>query len=114
MNDKLYNYPLNKIYPLLRDKALKKGRREDEVLSVFSNLLGYSKEDILALSLTEMKYGDFFKNAPSLNNNRYSVKGTICKIKIESITDPLEKDIRILDKLIDELAKGKPLEKILL
>ena len=75
-------------------------------------MIKYSEDDIdMALS-SEMSYGDFFLNAPSLNPNRKLIKGVICGIRVEDIEEPLMQEIRYLDKLVDELAKGKPMEKI--
>jgi hypothetical protein len=63
--------------------------------------------------LTELTYGDFFRNAPCLNPNRILITGTVCGVRVETVEDPLMREIRYLDKLVDELAKGKPMEKIL-
>ena len=76
-------------------------------------LCGYSEEDINNMLDSDITYRKFFENAPLLNPNRKLITGTICKIKVEDIQDPLMQNIRYLDKLIDELAKGKKMEKIL-
>ena len=76
-------------------------------------LCGYSEEDINNMLDSDITYRKFFENAPLLNPNRKLITGTICKIKVEDIQDPLMQNIRYLDKLIDELAKGKQMEKIL-
>ena len=76
-------------------------------------LCGYSEEDINNMLDSDITYREFFENAPLLNPNRKLITGSICKIKVEDIQDPLMQNIRYLDKLIDELAKGKQMEKIL-
>lgn len=112
--DKVFNYKFSKIYSLLLNKALRKNRSEEEVLSCISWLTGYSTHDIKDIALSDISYKDFFTHAPRLNEKRFLIKGSICGVKLDSITDPIYRDIRILDKLIDDLAKGKSLEKILL
>lgn len=111
--EKLFNIKLSKIYPLLVAKAQKKNRSEEEVIACITWLTGYDEEKIKDLLLSDITYKDFFVNAPCMNEKRYQVKGSICGVKIEAIEDPIYKDIRILDKLIDDLAKGKSLEKLL-
>ena len=96
-NEKVYQMPLAKVYPLLVNKALRKGRTQAEV----------------ELLEQPTSYGDFFRKAPALNPNRKKIEGTVCGIKVEEIQEPLMQEIRYLDKLIDELAKGKAMEKIL-
>ena len=102
-----------KLYPLLINKAVKKGRTREEVDQVTTWLTGYSVEDIARLEQSDTSYGDFFRNAPAMNPNRTLITGKVCGIQVEAIEDPLMREIRYLDKLADELAKGKPLEKIL-
>lgn len=105
--------PFSKIYPLLLQKALKKGRTQEEVDTVIQWLTGYTPENIHEMIETDVDYQYFFENAPCLNERRFLIKGKICKIQLETIEDPLMQNIRYLDKLIDELAKGKRLDKIL-
>lgn len=112
-NEKIYQMPLSKIYPLLVNKAIRKGRTQAEVNEVITWLTGYSGEQIEALLKRDIAYGDFFRKAPALNPARSRIKGSICGIKVETIEEPLMREIRYLDKLVDELAKGKPMEKIL-
>ena len=102
-----------KVYPLLVNKAVKKGRTAAEVDEVTSWLTGYSPEQIAAAAASGLTYGDFFRQAPALNPARALVTGTICGVRVETIEEPLMRDIRRLDKLVDELAKGRPMEKIL-
>lgn len=112
-NDKIYNMSFAKVYPLLIAKAEKKGRTGEELDEVTSWLTGYTKEQIADCLISGITYGDFFLNAPALNPNRKLITGKICGISIEDIKEPLMQEIRYLDKLVDELAKGKPMEKIL-
>ena len=102
-----------KLYPLLINKAVKKGRTREEVDQVTTWLTGYSAEDIARLEQSDTSYGDFFRNAPAMNPNRTLITGKVCGIQVEAIEDPLMRDIRYLDKLVDELAKGKPMAQIL-
>ena len=102
-----------KLYPLLINKAVKKGRTREEVDQVTTWLTGYSVEDIARLEQSDTSYGDFFRNAPAMNPNRTLITGKVCGIQVEAIEDPLTREIRYLDKLVDELAKGKPMAQIL-
>ncbi|WP_302496505.1 DUF2200 domain-containing protein [uncultured Flavonifractor sp.] len=102
-----------KLYPLLINKAVKKGRTREEVDQVTTWLTGYSAEDIAHLEQSDTSYGDFFRNAPAMNPNRTLITGKVCGIQVEMIEDPLMREIRYLDKLVDELSKGKPMAQIL-
>ena len=102
-----------KLYSLLVAKAEKKGRTREEVDQVAAWLTGYTPEELVNLEQSDVSYGDFFRNAPALNPNRTLITGKICGVRVEEIEDPLMRDIRYLDKLVDELAKGKAMEKIL-
>ena len=112
-NEKVFAMSFTKIYPMLIAKAERKGRTRAEVLEVTAWLTGYTYEQIEAQLESNLSYGDFFRQAPALNPNRLLIKGSICGIKVELIEDPLMQNIRYLDKLVDELAKGKAMEKIL-
>ena len=103
----------SKLYPLLVTKAEKKGRTRQEVDQVTAGLTGYTAEDLARLEQSDTTYGDFFRNAPALNPNRTLITGKVCGIRVEEIEDPLMREIRYLDKLVDELAKGKTMEAIL-
>ena len=105
--------PFAKLYPLLVAKALRKGRTREEVDQVTSWLTGYTQEELARLEGSDTTYGDFFKNAPAMNPSRTLITGTICGVRVEEIQDPVMREIRYLDKLVDELAKGKPMERIL-
>lgn len=112
-NEKVYNMLFSKVFLLLIAKAEKKGRVRDEVLEVTAWLTGYSADTIEGFLETDLTYGDFFRNAPSLNPNRTLITGVVCGVRVETIEEPLMREIRYLDKLVDELAKGKQMEKIL-
>ena len=105
--------PFAKVYPLLMAKAEKKGRTRDEVDQVTAWLTGYTPEELARLKQSDISYGDFFRNAPAMNPDRTLIIGKVCGIRVEEMEDSLMRDIRYLDKLVDELAKGKPMEKIL-
>lgn len=105
--------PFAKLYPLLVNKAEKKGRTREEVNQVTSWLTGYSNEDIARLQQSDTSYGAFFRNAPAMNPCRTLITGMVCGVRVEEIEDPLMREIRYLDKLVDELAKGKAIEQIL-
>ncbi len=111
--DKVYNMSFQKLYPLLVNKAEKKNRTRDEVNEIISWLTGYQQKEIEDAAGSSVSYGDFFRNAPALNPNRKLIKGVICGVRVEEIEEPLMQEIRYLDKLIDELAKGKSMDKIL-
>ena len=105
----VFEMKVPKIYPLLVQKAERKGRSKEEVDQIIEWLTGYNMEDVDM----EMTYAEFFNKAPKINERAQLIKGTVCGIKVEEIADPLMQKMRWLDKLIDELAKGKPMEKIL-
>ena len=105
--------PFAKVYPLLVAKAERKGRTREEVDQITTWLTGYTPEELAGLEQSDTSYGDFFRNAPAMNPDRMLITGKICGIRVEEIEDPLMRDIRYLDKLVDELAKGKTMEKIL-
>jgi hypothetical protein len=102
-----------KVYPLYIAKAEGKGRTKSEVDAVICWLTGYNQRELEGQLKRQTDFETFFKEAPKLNPSRTLIKGVICGIRVEDIQDPLMRDIRYLDKLIDELAKGKAMEKIL-
>ena len=110
---KVYSMRFGKVYPLLVAKAEKKGRTQLEVDTLIRWLTGYSQDELERIITNETNYETFFQNAPALNPLRINISGMICGVRIEAIEDPLMREIRYLDKLIDELAKGKSMEKIL-
>ncbi len=110
---KIYTMSVAKIYPLLVAKAEKKGRTKAEVDEIIRWLTGYSQEELEAQLEKQIAYETFFMEAPKLNPERVLIKGVVCGVRVENIEEPIMKEIRYLDKLIDELAKGKSMDKIL-
>ena len=111
--EKVFSMKLSKIYPLLTAKAERKGRTRQEVDAVICWLTGYDEDALKALVDSSIEYGAFFANAPALNPRRLLIKGVVCGVRVEAVEEPLMREMRYLDKLIDELAKGKALDKIL-
>lgn len=111
--EKVYQMDVSKVYPLLVSKAMRKGRTKAEVDQVACWLTGYSREALEGLLERPISYAAFFQGAPALNENRRLIKGPVCGIKVEEIEESLMQNIRYLDKLVDELARGKPIEQIL-
>jgi hypothetical protein len=101
------------VYPLYVQKAEKKGRNKKEVDEVICWLTGYSPRTLAAQIKRGKDFETFFGEAPALHPNASKITGVICGVRIEEIKDPLMRNIRRLDKLVDELAKGRPMEKIL-
>ena len=101
------------VYPLYVEKAEKKGRTRDEVDEIIRWLTGYSQEQLDAILGTQTDLEAFFAEAAQPNPARASIKGVICGVRVEDIEDPTMREIRYLDKLIDELARGKAMQKIL-
>ena len=112
-NEKVFQMKFSKVYPLLIAKAERKSRTLEEVETIVCWLTGYSREALKDLAESDTSYGDFFRLAPELNPTRKQITGTVCGVRVETIDDTLMQEIRYLDKLIDELAKGKSLDKIL-
>lgn len=111
--EKVFGMSFAKVYPMLLAKAERKGRTKDEVDEITCWLTGYSSDAIDGFLRSDLTYGDFFRHAPAPNPDRRLIRGTICGVRIENIENPLMQEIRYLDKLVDELAKGKKMEKIL-
>ena len=112
-NEKVYRMDFSKVYHLLVNKAEKKGRTRQEVDEVICWLTGYSQAELEGMLGHLVLYGDFFRNAPSLNENRKLIRGMVCGVRVEEVEEPLMQEIRDLDKLIDELARGKAMNRIL-
>jgi hypothetical protein len=110
---KIYTMSVAKVYPHYVTKAEKKGRTKTEVDEIIRWLTGYSQEELEAQLEKQIDFETFFAKAPHLNPSRALIKGVICGIRVEDIEEPIMQEIRYLDKLIDELAKGKAMEKIL-
>lgn len=112
-NHRVFAMSFAKVYPLLVAKAEKKGRTKEEVDKVIRWLTGYTAKGLEKQLKQGATLETFFRDAPKPNPNRHLITGTICGVRIEEIEDPLMREIRYLDKLIDELAKGRPMEKVL-
>lgn len=109
----IYRMAFSKVYPLLVQKAERKGRTKAEVDEVICWLTGYDASGLQNQLNKEVDIATFYAEAPQMHPNRDLIKGVVCGVRVESIEDPLMKKIRQLDKLIDELAKRKAMEKIL-
>lgn len=109
----VYKMSVASVYPLLVAKAEKKGRTKSEVDEIIRWLTGYSQEELEAQLIKQTDYETFFAEAPKMNPSRVLIKGVICGVRVEDIEEPTMREIRYLDKMIDELAKGKTMDKIL-
>ena len=111
--DKIYAMEFSVVYKLLVEKAMRKGRTKAEVNEIIRWLTGYTNKELERMVKKPTSYEEFFGNAPCMNEKRKLIKGMICGVRVQEVTPELMREIRYLDKLIDELAKGKPMEKIL-
>jgi hypothetical protein len=102
-----------KVYPLYVQKAQRKGRTTEEVDQVISWLTGYDRQGLQRQIEQQVDLATFFEQAPAFNPNASLIKGVVCGVRVEDVDDPLMQKIRYLDKLIDELPKGKAIEKVL-
>lgn len=109
---RIYTMSFSGVYPHYITKAEKKGRTKSEVDEIICWLTGYSQEELEEQLEKKTDIETFFAEAPHMNPSRNLIKGVICGVRVEDIEEPLMQEIRYLDKLIDELAKGKALEKI--
>jgi len=112
-NARVYNIIFASVYPLYIKKAERKGRNKNEVDEIIYWLTGYDENSLQTLLDNKVNFETFFANAPQLNPNATKIKGVICGYRMEEIEDELMKKVRYLDKLMDELAKGKTMDKIL-
>jgi hypothetical protein len=110
---RIFATAFSSVYPLYVQKAAKKGRAKEEVDTVICWLTGYDGQGLQAQIDSDVDFETFFAKAPQINPDASKIKGVICGCRVEEIDDPLMQKIRWLDKLVDELAKGKPLEKVL-
>lgn len=110
---RIFKMPFAKVYPMYVQKAERKNRTQAEVDDIICWLTGYSLEALQSQIDLDKDFETFFAEAPALNPQRELIKGVVCGVRIENIEDPLMREIRYLDKLLDELAKGKAMEKIL-
>jgi hypothetical protein len=112
-SDRIFAMSFASVYPLYVQKAERKGRKRQEVDEVICWLTGYSPTALAEQIERKSDFETFFTEAPGLNPNACKITGTICGVRLEEIEHPLMRNIRYLDKLVDELAKGRPMEKIL-
>ncbi|WP_077390926.1 DUF2200 domain-containing protein [Mobilibacterium timonense] len=112
-NEKVFAMKFSAVYPLLVKKAERKGRTKGEVDQLICWLTGYDEKQLQEQLDREVDYRTFFEEAPQMNSNYHLITGSVCGVKVQDIQDPLMQKIRYLDKLIDELAKGKAIEKIM-
>lgn len=112
MTHKIFEMPFSIVYPLYVKKVERKGQTEADLLTVISWLTGYSNKELLTLAKDQTTFREFFDKA-KLNPNANLITGVICGLRVETIDDPLMQKIRYMDKIVDELANGKKLEKIL-
>jgi hypothetical protein len=110
---RIYTTSFASVYPLYVAKAEKKGRTKAEVDQVISWLTGYGQKELQTQLDNQTDFETFFAEAPKINPSRVLIKGVVCGVRVEDIKEPTMREIRYLDKLIDELARGKALEKIL-
>ena len=111
--DRIFSTSFASVYPLYVAKAERKGRTKAEVDTIIRWLTGYSEAELQRVLTSELNFEAFFTQAPKLNPSRSLITGVVCGIRVENVEDPLMKKIRQLDKLVDELAKGKAIEKVL-
>lgn len=112
-NQKVFAMSFSKVYPLYVQKAERKSRTKKEVDEIICWLTGYDPKTLQAQIDRNVSLQTFFEEAPQMNPNAALIKGVVCGVRVEEIDDPLMQKIRWLDKLVDELAKGKKMEKIL-
>jgi hypothetical protein len=110
---RIYTMPFARVYPEYVSKAERKGRTKAEVDEIILWLTGYDQKGLDTQLENQTDMETFYAEAPQLNPAREQIKGVICGVRIEEIEDPMMREFRYLDKLIDELAKGRPMEKIL-
>jgi hypothetical protein len=113
MTHKVFTMPFAKVYPMYVQKAERKNRTKAEVDQIICWLTGYDSAELQRQLDEQADFATFFAQAPALNPKVPLIKGVVCGVRVEEIEDPLMRNIRYLDKLIDELAKGKSMDKIL-
>ena len=110
---KIYSMSFAGVYPHYVAKAEKKGRTKEEVDAIIQWLMGYDAEGLQQQLDNETDFETFIEEAPELNPSRKLIKGVVCGVRVEEVEEPIMREIRYLDKLVDELARGKAMEKIL-
>lgn len=113
MSHRIYTTSFASVYPHYVAKAERKGRTKEEVDTIIEWLTGYDETGLERQIANQVDFDTFFASAPRLNEDRALIKGVVCGVRVENVEEPLMREIRYLDKLIDELAKGKKMEKIL-
>lgn len=113
LQHRIYRMKFSSVYPLYVQKAERKNRTKEEVDQVICWLTGYSQAEMQQQIELESDFEAFFAQAPTFNPNASLIKGVVCGVRVEEIEDPLMRKVRYLDKLVDELARGKALDKIL-
>ena len=109
----IFDMKFSAVFPMLVQKAERKNRTRTEVYEVTTWLTGYTPEQIDSALASDMTYGIFFSDAPAYNPRSELITGKVCGVQVDTIEDPLMKRVRQLDKLVDELAKGRPMEKVI-
>lgn len=112
-NERVYAITVSSVYPMYIQKVEKKGRTKAELDEVIRWLTGHTQKSLEKALADNLSFGEFFTTAPKLNPARSLITGVICGMRVEEIEEPMMRDIRCLDKIVDELAKGKAMEKIL-
>jgi hypothetical protein len=110
---RIFTMPFAKVYPMYVQKAERKNRTQDEVDQIIRWLTGYSQAGLEKQLKQQTDFETFFAQAPAIHPHASLIKGVVCGVRVEEVEDPLMQKIRYLDKLVDELAKGKAMEKIL-
>ena len=113
LRHRIFSTKFSSVYPLYVQKAQRKGRTQEEVDRIICWLTGYSEAGLQQQLQRQSDFETFFARAPAIHPNSSLIKGVVCGVRVEEIEDPLMRKIRYLDKLIDELAKGKSMENIL-
>ncbi len=110
---RIYSMPFATVYPLYVAKVERKGRTQAEVDEIIQWLTGYDAQQLNTVLENKVDFESFFAEAPTMNPSRSLITGVICGVRVEEIDEPLMQEIRYLDKLIDEIARGKPMQKVL-
>lgn len=113
MTHRIYGMTMKGLYPAYVAKADKKGRTKAEVDEIVRWFTGHTQDSLETALATPMTVAEFFTEAPDMNASRELVTGVVCGVRVEAVEEPLMRDIRRLDKMIDELARGRPMQKIL-
>lgn len=109
----VFTMPFSKVYPMYVAKAVRKGRTKDEVDQVICWLTGYTQAELEGQLAKNLDFKTFFAEAPAYQPNSHLITGVVCGVRVENVEDPLMKKVRQLDKLVDELARGKSMHKVL-